>query len=238
MSRAYTIDGTDYPSVTTVLDCLGKGDALLHWAVKCATLYIRQNRGLGLSLDELLSKAEQNWKMAKEEAAGIGTEIHDLIEVYIKEGRDAVGKYRPEVTHGFLAFLEWEKAHGVKWIKSEMQIVSHVHGFAGTLDAICIYEDRPYVIDFKSSKSFYDTFGMQIAAYRKAAEEMGHTIEGTGILRLDKVTGEPEWKDYSKDYDKDVTAFLKLLDFYYHQKQRRLKNNKFVASAKPKLINA
>jgi hypothetical protein len=69
---------------------------------------------------------------------------------------------------------------------------------------------------------------MQIAAYRKAAEEMGHKVEGTGILRLDKVTGDPEWKDYSKDYDRDVTAFLKLLDFYYHAKTRRLRNNKFV----------
>lgn len=238
MSRAYTIDGTDFPSVTTVLDCLGKGDALMHWAVGLATMYIRQNRGLGLSLDELLDNAAKNWMQAKNEAADIGTEIHDLIERYIKEGRDAVGTYRPEVTHGFLAFLEWEKIHGVKWIKSEMQIVSHVHGYAGTLDAICIYEGRPYVIDFKSSKGFYDTFGMQIAAYRKAAEEMGHTIEGTGILRLDKTTGQPEWKDYSKDYERDITAFLKLIDFYYHHKQRRLKNNRFVIKSKPKTVNA
>jgi hypothetical protein len=222
------------PSVTTVLDCLGKGDALMHWAVGQATIYIRQNRGLGLSLDELLERASKNWMTVKEEAAGIGSEIHDLIEKYIQHGKDAVGQYRPEVTHGFLAFLEWERAHGVKWIKSEFQIVSNVHGYAGTLDAICIYEDRPYVIDFKSSKGFYDTFGMQIAAYRKAAEEMGHEVQGTGILRLDKVTGDPEWKDYSANYDRDITAFLKLLDFFYHAKQRRLKNNKFVSAAKSK----
>lgn len=238
MSRAYTIDGTEFPSVTTVLDCLGKGDALMHWAVGLATTYIRQNRGLGLSLDELLERAAKNWMTAKNEAAGIGTEIHDLIELYIKEGQDAVGKYRPEVTHGFLAFLQWEKDHGVKWLQSEMQIVSQVHGYAGTLDAICIYEGRPYVIDFKSSKGFYDTYGMQIAAYRKAAEEMGHTVEGTGILRLDKTTGEPEFKDYSKDYDRDLTAFIKLLDFYYHQKQRRLRNNKFTLKSKIKTVNA
>ena len=236
MSRAYTIEGTDYPSVTTVLDSLGKGDALLHWAVGLAMTYIRQNRGVGFTLDELLDRASKNWKSAKEEAAGIGSEIHDLIERYIKDGRDAVGKYRPEVEHGFLAFLEWERIHGVKWIKSEMPIVSKVHGYAGTLDAICIYEGRPYVIDFKSSKSFYDTFGLQIAAYRKAAEEMGHRVEGTGILRLDKMTGDPEWRDYSKDYAQDLAAFLKLLDFYYHFKQRRLKNNPFVSKAKIKTI--
>lgn len=238
MSRAYTIDGTDFPSVTTVLDSLGKGDALMHWAVGLATTYIRQNRGLGLPLDELLERASKNWMTAKNEAADIGSEIHDLIERYIKDGRDAVGTYRPEVTHGFLAFLEWEKMHGVKWIKSEMQIVSHVHGYAGTLDAICIYEGRTYVIDFKSSRGFYDTFGLQIAAYRKAAEEMGHTIDGTGILRLDKTTGEPEWKDYSATFDRDVSAFLKLLDFYYTFKNRRLKNNKFTQSAKLKTVNA
>lgn len=238
MSRAYNIDGTEFPSVTTVLDCLGKGDALMHWAVGQAMVYIRQNRGLGLSLDELLEKASKNWMTIKEEAAGIGSEIHDLIEKYIKHGRDAVGTYRPEVTHGFLAFLEWEKAHGVKWIQSEMQIVSRVHGYAGTLDAICMYEDRPYVIDFKSSKGFYDTFGMQIAAYRKAAEEMGHTVEGTGILRLDKLTGEPEWKDYSANYERDIASFLKLLDYWYNAKNRRLRNNKFTLKAKTQTVNA
>jgi hypothetical protein len=239
MSRAYTIDGMEFPSVTTVLDCLGKGDALMHWAVGQAMIYIRQNRGLGLGLEELLEKASKNWMTVKEEAAGIGSEIHDLIEKYIQHGKDAVGQYRPEVTHGFLAFLEWERAHGVKWIKSEFQIVSRVHGYAGTLDAICIYEDRPYVIDFKSSRGFYDTFGMQIAAYRHAAEEMGHDVQGVGILRLDKVTGDPEWKDYSATYDRDITAFLKLLDFYYHAKTRRLRNNKFVQKKQsPKTVNA
>jgi hypothetical protein len=234
MSRAYTIEGMEFPSVTTVLDCLGKGDGLMHWAVNQAMLYIRQNRGLGMSLDELLERASKNWMTVKGEAADIGSEIHNLIERYIKHGHDAIGTYRPEVTHGFLAFLEWEKVHGVKWLQSEMQVASRIYGYAGTLDAICIYEDRPYVIDFKSSKSFYDTFGMQIAAYRNAAVEMGHTIDGMGILRLDKGTGEPEWKDYSDAYDKDLNAFLKLLDFFYHAKQRRLKNNKFVTKAKPK----
>jgi hypothetical protein len=232
MSRAYTFGNTEYPSVTTVLDCLGKGDALMHWAVGQATAYIRQNRGLGLSLDELLERASKNWMTVKGEAADIGSEIHDLIEKYIQHGKDAVGTYRSEVTHGFLAFLEWERAHGVKWVKSEFPIVSHVHGYAGTLDAICIYEDRPYVIDFKSSKGFYDTFGMQIAAYRKAAEEMGHKVQGTGILRLDKVTGDPEWKDYSDTYERDCAAFLKLLDFFYTAKNRRLKNNPFATKAK------
>lgn len=237
MSRAYDIDGIEYPSVTTVLDCLGKGDGLLYWAVGLAVTYIRQNRGLGLSLDELLDHASKNWKTVKEEAANIGSEIHDLIERYIKEGRDAVGNYRPEVEHGFLAFLEWERAHEVKWIKSEMSVISKEFGYAGTLDAICIYEGRAYVIDFKSSKAFNDSMGMQIAAYRSAAVEMGHTVEGMGILRLDKLTGQPEWKDYSKDYAHDRAAFLKLLDFYYTHKTRRLKNNPFISKSKFKTEN-
>lgn len=207
----------------------------MYWAVGLAMDYIRQNRGLGLSLDELLERAAKNWKTVKEEAADIGSEIHGLIERYIKDGRDALGQYRPEVEHGFLAFLEWEKAHGVAWIKSEMPIVSKQFGYAGTLDAICMYEGRPYVIDFKSSKSFYDTFGMQIAAYRSAAVEMGHKVEGMGILRLDKVTGAPEWKDYSKDYAQDRIAFLALLEFYYTFKTRRLKNNPFVSKSKVNL---
>ena len=235
MSRSYDISGVEYPSVTTILSLLDKGDAITNWAVKQATKFIRDNRGNREQypdLDSLLGAAETEWRGAKEEAADIGSEIHGIIERYIQHGRDALGGFRPEVENGFLAFLEWEQAHKIQWVKSEMTVISNTYGFAGTLDAICIYEGKQYVIDFKSSKGFWDTFGKQISAYRIAAAEMGHPTDGCGILRLDKITGIPEFKDYTKNQEKEGTAFLKLVEFYYADKDRRLKNNPFTIKAK------
>lgn len=232
MSRSYGIEGIEYPSVTTILGVLSKGDALLGWAAKCAVQFVRENAE-GLGLEKALELAGTQWKDAREEAADIGSEIHELIHKYVKFGKDATGVLRPEVENGFLAFLDWEKEHKVQWISTELQVVSRVHGFAGTLDAICLFDGKKYLIDFKSSKGFYDGFDMQLSAYRIAAAELGHQTEGCGILRLDKVTGLPEWKDFSDRQDQAGNAFVSLVKFYYLQKDRRLKNNPFIL--KPKL---
>lgn len=223
----YEIGGVEYPSVTAVLGLLSKGDALLGWAVKCAVEYIKANLS-DKPIQEVLDSARTEWKNARETAADIGTEIHDKIHKYITYGRDACGDMRPEVENGFLAFLDWEKANKVKWVQMELQVVSRIHGFAGRLDAICDFNGKRYLIDFKSSKSFYDEMPMQLAAYRIAAAENGSQTEGIGILRLDKETGLPEWKDYSDVQEQHEKAFIHLLKFYYSQKNRRLKNNPFI----------
>ncbi len=235
----YEFDGVEYPSVTTVIGILGKGDALLGWAANCAIGYAKKQIESGAEPLAALEDAAGNWKSVRDEAMDIGSEIHDLIHKYIKFGRDVTGSFRPEVENGFLAFLEWESRHKVEWHQTEMPVVSRVHGFAGTLDAICTMAPNPetserkkYLIDFKSSKGFYDGFDMQLSAYRVGAAELGEHTEGCGILRLDKETGLPEWKDYSKEQDKSEAAFLALLRFWYLQKNRRLKNNPHILKPK------
>jgi len=235
MSRSYGIDGIEFPSVTTIIGILSKGDALLGWAAKCAIEYVRKHMTDEADLHSVLANAQVEWKSARDEAGDIGTEIHALIHKYIKFGKDATGILRPEVENGFIAFLDWEKEHNVKWISTELQVVSRVHGYAGTLDAICLFDGKKYLIDFKSSKGFYDGFDMQLAAYRIGAGEMGNQTEGCGILRLDKETGQPEWKDYSDVQEQAANAFIALVRFYYLAKNRRLKNNPFILNPKTKV---
>lgn len=110
------------------------------------------------------------------------------------------------------------------------------------------------VWDFKSSKAHYPEYGMQASSYWAAREiveikpgkgeynihvknetenedhhviinKLNGKIEGCGILRLDKETGMPDPKDYTKKHDRNLAAFFKLLEFFYAQKKRRLKNN-------------
>lgn len=240
----YTINGVEYPSVTTIIGLLDKSSALMPWAVNNALQYVKDNLTKDSDIDELLIKAKKEYRNVSKEAMDIGSEIHNLIEQYIKNGRDAVGKLRPEVENGFIAFLEWEKDNIKEWIESEMPIVDKTAGYAGTLDAIAKMKNgRIMCIDFKSSKGFYEGYDMQITAYKYARQQMhgvykikGHTgnfdltykkiiIDGCGVLRLDKLTGFPEWKDYSKIEYKAYQSFLCLTEYYYWSKKRKLKNN-------------
>jgi hypothetical protein len=272
----YKINDIDYPGVTTILGTLDKSDALMPWAVRMNNAYIMEKlstvklpaddseqamkdyRG---GMENLLSSSAKNYREASYEAMDIGSEIHDLIEKYIKNGKDAVGDMRSEVENGFLAFLEWEEKYDVEWLESEKTIVDTDHCFAGTMDCLCRFGEnciekllrgKTYVGDFKSSKGFYDTYPLQIAAYWNARQKLGITpdheynivsrfgkisvekyspvdINGSFILRLDKTTGFPEFKDYTKTHEKSLKAMLALTDFYYAFKKRRLKNNPRVA---------
>lgn len=235
--RSYTVNNIEWPSVTTVLGLLDKGEALLQWGVNCALSYVREH-ALTEDWETVLLMAKSNWREARDEAADIGKEIHELIKVYIRHGRDAVGSYRPEVENGFLAFLQWEFDNGIEWLEAEKQVFDPVHGYAGTLDAKCRFTKGPFagrvfVIDFKSSKGFYDGYAEQVAAYRHA-DSLATSIaaDGCGILRLDKETGVPEFKDTSETYEQKLTFFLKLLECYYSQKNRRLRGNPFILGAK------
>lgn len=235
--RSYSINGVEWPSVTTVLGLLDKGDALLQWAVNCALAYVREH-AVTEDFESVLHLARTNWREARDEAADIGKEIHELIKVYIRHGRDAVGVYRPEVENGFLAFLEWERENGIAWLEAEKQVFDSQHGYAGTLDAKCRFTKgqfagRVFVIDFKSSKGIYDGYAEQVAAYRHA-DSLATSVaaDGCGILRLDKETGIPEFKDTSDTYEQKLAFFLKLLDCYYAQKNRRLAGNPLILGAK------
>ena len=224
MSRTYDINDQQYPSVTTILDILDK-PALKQWAVNSACDYfLRQYPDDGI--DSAISGARTEWKNISNDAMNIGSEIHDLIEKYIKDGRDAVGELKPEVENGFLAFLDWEQENIEEWTESERTVFDPIACYAGTLDACAkLKNGKYYVIDFKSSKGFYSGYDMQIAAYRNAYErEMKVEMDGMGVLRLDKETGLPEFKDYSKVYNQKLDAWKKLLDYWYAAANRRCKN--------------
>lgn len=267
MSR-YKINGIEMPGVTTVLDLLDKSAALKSWAVNCTIQYIKENvnkqyyPGMGHvvnynNLLEIVDKSKYEYKNVSERAKNTGSIVHDLINQYInaKINHDnfdptAFRQYNEEAENAFLAFLEWEKENIVEYIESEQPVCSLEFCFAGTLDLIAKMKNgKIYVIDFKSSKGFYDGYGKQIAAYlyarmekkdnnqfecefnsdngswTKTITQIPVEIEGMGILRLDKITGLPEFKDYTKQYKTKISSFLSLLDFYYNDKKRRLKGN-------------
>lgn len=231
----------EFISVTSVLKLLDKSDALIPWALnQCESKFNHllsdhiEGHMLIEDVEEYFKSSKYAYKEVSEEALDIGSQVHDIIEQYIKQGKDAIGDLKDEVAAGFYAFLEWEEENIEEWVSSEESVYSLRFGYAGTLDARAKFKDgRLMTVDFKTSKRIYDEYAMQIAAYDYAVEEMtGIKSDGVGVLRLDKETGIPEWKDFTKKRERSLHSFLALLQFYYLQKDRRLKNNPFVKEIK------
>ncbi len=257
----YEVNGIQFPSVTTILGQLDKSAGLLPWAVKMMSQRINEEldkhtegiyaKWTPEAIKEIVETGRREYRNVSQKAMDIGSEVHDRIKEYILNGRDAVGNMPDEVENAFIAFLDWEKDNVIEWLESEKKVYHPLYYYAGTLDAIVRMKDgKVRLIDFKTSKGFYDGMAEQVAAYKEARQMMtpdsvvnykhttketgthsfdvGYgpiTIHGTGILRLDKETGLPEFKDYDKVQENKYKAFGHLLDFYYAQKKRRLKNN-------------
>ena len=76
------------------------------------------------------------------------------------------------------------------------------------------------LIDWKSSKAFYNEMAIQVSAYSRAynlkAMKLGEpTVERLGVLRLDKETGLPDYKDCTEGEQKRWEGFCGLLAYYH-----------------------
>ena len=227
MSRYYKYNGLELPSVTTITGQLDK-PALMPWAANCAIDYLIEDIDnnvdhrfdIGLEWVTLSSvhitaeSARKNYRTVSRKALDIGSRVHGAIEDYLNIGKEP---YNPsdEVLSAFLAFLEWFDENNVQPIQAEKTVYGEK--YAGTCDLVCLLDGEKYLIDFKSSKGIYPEMRYQVAGYRQTDE----SIKGCGILRLDKITGLPEWKDTSSTYEDDRRVFNILVDLWWATHPRK-----------------
>ena len=252
MSRYYDVGKLKYPSVTTIIgDCTDKSQPLMQWASNECVAWIRENcsrvfdimeSSYGIEhLDDLyvtennLNDARFAYKNVSKEALDVGSEVHGYIEKYLKTGDFGVTGIVTEITevhNAIKAFHEWEESVDLKPISVEKTVYGN--GWGGTLDFLGTLGGKLYVIDWKSGKAIYPEMRYQIAAYRWAVNHLPgqidadvcqlHDIEGCGILRLDKSTGLPQFKDTSKTYEKDLNVFNKMVELYFARHPRIARN--------------
>ena len=223
MTHYYDKGEYKLPSVTTIIsDCNDKSAALTNWAASQACEWIRENcRVTGRNFDtgddycvsdEDLESAAKNYREVSNKALEIGSMTHAAIEEWLQTGKEPQDPL-PEVTNAFLAFLEFFDAHHMKTLEVEFSVYGDY--WAGTLDWYGEYDGKLYVWDWKTSKYHYpNEHGPQIAAYRS---RVNAKVEGCGILRIDKETGYPDPKDYSKRYIKDLEHFNLMVPLYLHR---------------------
>ena len=189
-------------------------------------------------LPDELNDARFAYKTVSKEALDVGTMVHNAIEDYLLH--DAVGgELEGQAKTAFEAFLVWVDEVDLKPIELEKTVYGN--GWAGTMDFLGYMNDKLYVIDYKTSKAFYPEMRYQVAAYRSAVEAeasqdaQNNVIDGyggiscvaydnefdrlnpqgCGVLRLDKTTGIPEFKDTSKSYVRDLETYNAMVDLYF-----------------------
>jgi len=223
MSHKYPKGEHMLPSVTTIIsDCTDKSGALCQWSANQAAESISN-----LAVSDIfpwisVHKDDTNasrfaYKETSDVAKDVGKEVHDAIEKYLRLYMEGVGvrlEWKTEQAKtAFEAFIKWTAEHDLRPIALEQKVYGNCWG--GTLDYLGRFDDKLYVIDWKSSKAFYPEMRYQVAAYRSTWEQFDSSyIEGCGVLRLDKTTGLPSFHDTSKTYLKDLSVFNAMLQLY------------------------
>lgn len=178
----FTKDGTKVPGTTTIIGRFKESGALIAWA------YGRGKEGLDLY-------------DSRDKAAELGTIVHNMVEAKIK-GEDytmlmpigLTNSERDAIESAFFAFLEWFDSNSFEVISQEEQMVSEIHFFGGTPDAIAKDgKGRIVLLDWKTSNGIYQDYILQLGAYRILWNENHPEMPLTGgshICRFAKEKGD------------------------------------------------
>lgn len=171
--RFYIDCGNYYPSVTTVLDAMPKGDRFLQWV-----------KDVGNQADEIVSRA-----------ATQGTNVHAACEKLLKGETLEWKEWTLEewkMILKFKDFYETVKPTGIDAIEHVLVVPSL--GVGGTLDLVCIIGGNRWLIDLKTSTAIHDNHYVQLAVYSAMwnATYPDKRIEKIGALHLRALTKGPD----------------------------------------------
>ena len=201
--RFYDINGTNYPSVTSILGVRKKVE-LQQWRDK-------------------IGENVANWEMGR--AARRGTATHNLIENYIK------GEPLEEKSVLPLGLFKLMKPY-IDQINNihclETVLYTSKYRLAGQVDCIAEYNGKLSVIDFKTAnkerkEEWIDNYFLQCTAYGLMYEELfKKEIEQIVVI----IGGEDgsiatyikEKKDYIKKLETVIEDFYKMFELEYGNK--------------------
>lgn len=185
----YKIDNKKVPSVTTILGRFKNATGLLIWANQ-----------IGLK--------GQLYQDELKKAGDIGTALHDLAEIHIKEEYYELPQDE-KVRNCFNQFLEWWDNNNYKVTWTEKHFCSEKYLYGGTPDLLV---NENILVDFKTSKGIYSDYLVQGSAYAKLIEENeNRKIDKFIICRFSKDNSQTEIKEFSKEDLDNAFSYFKLL---------------------------
>ena len=241
--EGYLFKELKLPRCTSVLQMDGgKAGALMEWAKRQVS-----NRIEKLLLEELKKGGKLNENLIanicleglvdpdkqRDEAAEVGTGVHDIIENWLTGYFDGKLDNAPEP---LLRFISAWNATGYTVIGTEIPIIWYDEagkGFGGRLDILAYKDRRFYIGDNKTSRSVHESYGLQISAYKKAVEQMSKgaiKIDGGYIFHIPtlETLNDRQKKEYDKrgsliqlkDLDNAFEHYRLLLELYYRRNSK------------------
>ena len=205
--RFYSIEGHNYPSVTTVLG-YKKGKELQKWR-------------------ESIGEDVAKWEMSR--AARRGKSTHNLVEEYIKGETPSERSVLPLGLFKLLKpyLQQIDNVHMLETIMYSKQLT-----LAGQVDCIAEYNGKLSVIDFKTANKFREeawvqNYFQQCTAYAIMYEELfGKPIEQIVVLiASEDGTSQAfvkEKKDFVADLKETIQGFYK---YYEEQNKDKISTN-------------
>jgi hypothetical protein len=169
-SRVYTwTDGTEYPSVTSIIRAGVAKPNLVDWAAKQIAEAAAKDRD---SLALLTKAGAQKFLLdafhgERDTTAELGNAIHDAAEIYSRSRKKPL-IIAPEIVPSINQFSDFLRKVKPIYHETEVTVYSRKYGFAGTGDAIVEIDGVIYVLDIKSGKSVWPEVALQLAAYSRA----------------------------------------------------------------------
>jgi hypothetical protein len=166
-------------------------------------------------VDAFADRAKKAHRVKKKEAADVGTQIHDLIDEFLKNDCHVppINTEDLRVISGFAAFIKWTDENDVEVLEHEKVVCDSDMLYAGRYDLMAMVNGVKTLIDFKTSNAIYDEYWQQLSAY--AGCEPG--VVDIAIIRLDKETGDFEYQVRGYNYA-DTVAFKNLAQYYKYIK--------------------
>jgi hypothetical protein len=229
----YWLNGVEAPAVTTIVGQLDKSNQLVWWNSNLIVEYLHDEFDKFTSGEmelnpentgRILSQARVHHEELREKAADLGSRAHRLIEADLNIGEFTEKEFvvDDDLEPSYSAYLNWKESFEIfKPIATEiMTYGDYPCLYAGTADWIINLDNRILLGDIKTSKAIYPEYLIQLSAYRKSLTETnGIEIESMGILRLDKVTGIPEWMEFSDAQYKLAFRIFKHLCKVWHYRR-------------------
>ena len=199
--RFYNIDGTNYPSVTTVLG-IRKTEQLKEWRQK---------------IGEDVAK----WEMGR--AARRGKSFHTLVEQYIKGETPSI---RDVLPLGLFKLLkpyidQIDNIHLLEAIMYSKKLT-----IAGQVDCVAEYNGKLSVIDFKTAnkerqEDWIENYFLQTTAYAHMYEEtFGKPIEQIVILIASEDGTTQAFIKNKADYEEELGKSIQNFYKYFEEKQK------------------
>lgn len=200
-----TPEGVDLPSITTVLSLLSR-DGIAAWRKKVG---------------------EEEANRISHRASTRGTKVHEIIEKYVDNDPNYRDGYTPDIIASFQDVKPILDNNIGDVFAQEAPLYSNHLGVAGRVDCVAMYNGKPSIIDYKTSRKpkqvkWITNYFMQEAAYAIMWEERtGMPI--TNLVTIMDVDGH-EPVVYKEHRDTWVPKLMQTIDLYWADKKKNTLN--------------